>query len=305
MIIFALLYLRITNTILIAIVTTLSACLLYQIIKIVPYTRLYTKQMLDHDPDENIERIGLMISNVLMKNKNINGLVEIIDSCDPDLLLVVEVDFEWHKKLSESISFENVVSRPLDNTYGMILYSKFAITEFAVENLVEKDVPSIHAKIELASGKEVFLHCLHPKPPAPQESTDTTERDAELLIVGKMVKQHGGATLVAGDLNDVAWSYTTILFQKISHLLDPRVGRGMFNSFHAMVPFLRFPLDHAFASKHFKLVNMKRLARFGSDHFPLYIELALTETAPDQHDVPFANKNDKREANEKIEEAIN
>jgi hypothetical protein len=76
-----------------------------------------------------------------------------------------------------------------------------------------------------------------------------------------------------GDLNDVAWSRTTRLFQRISGLLDPRVGRMYVNTFHADYPLLRWSLDHIFHSTDFALVEMKRLPHVGSDHFPVYVAL--------------------------------
>lgn len=83
--------------------------------------------------------------------------------------------------------------------------------------------------------------------------------------------------LVIGDFNDVAWSRTTRLFQKVSRLLDPRKGRGFFSTFQADFWFMRFPLDHIFCSKHFSLVELKKLSACGSDHFPIVAELACEQ----------------------------
>ena len=111
------------------------------------------------------------------------------------------------------------------------------------------------------------------------------------------VKQQDEPTMVAGDLNDVAWSYTTTLFQKTSSLLAPRVGRGMYNSYNAKNVFMRWPLDHVFHSNHFLLHDLRRLPAFGSDHFPIYIDLSLMPQAEAlQDELPLLSQTGRPEA---------
>ncbi|MGH8020675.1 MAG: endonuclease/exonuclease/phosphatase family protein, partial [Opitutaceae bacterium] len=110
-------------------------------------------------------------------------------------------------------------------------------------------------------------------------------------------------TIVCGDLNDVAWSRTTKLFRRISGLLDPRRGRGMCNTFHAKWFFMRWPLDHLFHSRHFTLVEMRRLRSIGSDHFPILVRLACEPEKYPQQSAPKADGDDHEEAADKLEEA--
>ncbi|MBU2360213.1 MAG: hypothetical protein KKB02_15015, partial [Alphaproteobacteria bacterium] len=65
-----------------------------------------------------------------------------------------------------------------------------------------------------------------------------------------------------------------------------RVGRGFYNTFSATMPWMRWPLDHLFHDAQFRLLDMRREAKNGSDHFPMYFKLLLTpveaaETRPD------------------------
>ena len=113
---------------------------------------------------------------------------------------------------------------------------------------------------------------------------DTLGRDAEILVAAKLAREERLPVIVTGDLNDVAWSRTTRRFLRVSGLLDPRQGRGMFNSFDARYWFLRWPLDHIFHSQDFELVSIERQKFVGSDHFPMFYRLALTDE--DRNDRP-------------------
>jgi endonuclease/exonuclease/phosphatase (EEP) superfamily protein YafD len=283
----------------------LLASALYQFYCVLPYMPFYPKQVQQSRVPLPEKTIKLLISNVFNENKEPQKLLRLIEKVSPDVIVLAEPDERWTAEIAplEKI-YPHTVSCPLNNTYGMMLFSRLDLIEPKLKFLVEEDVPSIHTGVKLPSGDIVKLYCLHPRPPAPQESLRSTERDAELLIVGREVNDHDLPTIVCGDLNDVAWSRTTRLFQKISGLLDPRVGRGLYNSFHADHPLIRFPLDHVFHSNHFRLIEIRRLPHVGSDHFPIYISLSYETTAEFTQEEPKANGEEHLEAIETIEEAF-
>ncbi len=282
----------------------LAGCLIYQAYRIRPYTPLHGKQVLDSHKPDNPAQLSLLVCNVLMDNRQARRCLDVVKAADADILLFVETDHWWLEQLEPlRQSHPHTVLEPLDNTYGMLLFSRLPIEDAKIEYLVEPEVPSIHGLLTLPTGDRVVLHCVHPKPPSPQEAEQSTERDAELVVVGKAVKLDRYPVIVAGDLNDVAWSHTSELFRRIGRLLDPRVGRGMHNSFHAEHRFLRWPLDHVFHSDHFKLLELRRLGHTGSDHFPIFIRLSLETEQRQLQESPQADEEDQAEAQETLEEA--
>jgi endonuclease/exonuclease/phosphatase (EEP) superfamily protein YafD len=281
----------------------LAACLVYQIYRMYPYTPLHRRQVQPSRQATPDSTISLLFSNVLMSNRDAEPLRRLIREQEPDVILAVEADAWWETQLAElERTHTYTVKQAQDNTYGMLLYSRLELRNAAVKFLVQDDVPSIHACLNLRSGQQVQLRCLHPRPPAPQENDRSTERDAELLIVGREIKGKSAPAIVLGDLNDVAWSRTNDLFQVISGLLDPRIGRGFFHTFNANWPLIRFPLDHVFHSRHFRLAEFRRLRHCGSDHFPVYARLSFEPDAEFAQEHPQATQEEKQEAQEKIEE---
>lgn len=286
-------------------IALLAACALYQFYCVLPYLPFYPKQVEKTRQPSPEKTLKLLISNVFMENEETGRFIDLVKKVNPDIFLLAEVNQRWVDAVSVlDEDYPHSIKHPLENTYGLALFSKLELENAEVKFLVEDDIPSFHTNVKLRSGKLIKLYCLHPRPPVPAENDRSLERDAELLVVGRIADKTDEPTIVAGDLNDVAWSRTTMLFQKISGLLDPRIGRGLYNSFHADHALLRFPLDHVFHSNDFRLVELKRMPNIGSDHFPIYIALSFEPAAELTQEEPKADAEEKKEAVETIVEAF-
>ena len=285
----------------------LSAALLYQAYRIWPYTPLHSKQVADatRPPDDNDNHLSILEANVLMYNRDASRLLGHIQHWQPDIVLAVETDDWWLSQLQRiEKDYPHTCHAPLPNTYGMLVFSRLPLREPQIRYILDKEIPSFHGCVVLPNGVPVNMHFLHPKPPAPQEAKTSVRRDAELLVVGKIIQHHDGPTLVAGDLNDVAWSHTSELFRRLSRLLDPRIGRGLLPTFHADHKLLRWPLDHVFHSAHFRLQHLERLTHIGSDHYPIYLRLSYEPNGwqAQEAELEAADEDDHEEAQEKIAE---
>ena len=288
----------------------LVSALLYQGWLIFPYTTLHRVQVPRFRKRANnralveTKSIRLLTANVYMYNTQVPKMRALANRYDPDVLLVLEANEQWRQELASlEERYPYQILHPLDNTYGILFYSKLPIRHQQVRFLIQNDIPSIYTQLQLPSGEWIHFYGVHPMPPSPTEHYRSTERDAELVLVGQEARQQKEPVIVAGDLNDVAWSHTTRLFQRISGLFDPRVGRGMFSTFHARYFFIRWPLDHIFVSHHFRLISLRRLPNCGSDHFPMLVSLLCAPDPTRIDDIPQPEGDDLAEAREKVQKA--
>jgi len=289
----------------IALTLALIGAIGFQLRMILPYTRLWKQEVRQAMPMANPVQVKLMVSNVLTPNNNTQALVNLVQQKQPDILITLESDQKWEDALSViEPDYPYSVKVPLDNLYGMHLYSKLELIDPKIKYFLIDDIPSIHTQVRLTNGEVIWLYCLHPMPPSPTEADKSTTRDAELLMVGRHINEHNQTAILAGDLNDVAWSKTTLMFQRISGLLDPRIGRFFINTFHVKYPILRWALDHIFHSPCFTLVDIERLPSIGSDHFPVMTTLQYEQCAEAEQteNATEASVKDKQETAAKIEE---
>lgn len=283
----------------------LGAATVYLLYKIFPYTPLARREMKRYNPTAKGPTIRIFSANVWQDNTNYAGFLRLIEKHDPDLILLLETDQKWDEGLAPLRErYEHCTKKPLDNTYGMIFYSRLHIRSCEVKFLAEEGVPSLEAVFELPGGQPVQLWGLHPKPPLPGEDLRSTAKDKELMKVAFKARESRLPEIVLGDLNDVAWSHTTELFRKTSELLDPRRGRGFYSTFHAKHWWVRFPLDYIFASPHFTLVDMKRLPPTGSDHFPILTVLHFSNASVHKQEAPEADREELQDAAEMTQKPV-
>jgi endonuclease/exonuclease/phosphatase (EEP) superfamily protein YafD len=282
------------------IVGMLTCALAIQLFHILRFSPVWPRSVRSFAGDAGTARtLRLLVSNVKQSNSDYQKLIDLVKQTQPDLALFMETDTKWAKAL-EAVAgdLELCLQHPLDNSYGMVLYSRLPMRQKQIRFLTNEEVPSFDCDVALEDGSVVRVMTVHPEPPVVHG--DTIGRDAEIAKVARLVEDEDRPTIVTGDLNDVAWSPGTRRFVRISRLLDPREGRGQYNSFDARYFFLRWPLDHIFLSSHFQVVAMKRLPFIGSDHFPMLYDLVLLSDGNPHRDPDEADRTDIDEADELV-----
>lgn len=287
----------------ILVVCGLLACLALDIYRIHPYTWLTAKESKDYAGEDTLGKISFLTANIYILNRNYQKTLDLIQKRKPDVVLLLETDDPWDEKTrSLKKDYPHHVLLPKDNSYGMLLYSKYPLENSEVKYLVDDKIPTIFTKLQFNKDTTVHLYCIHPRPPRPSDGS-SDQRDGELMLTTEFIKKNKNEpVIVTGDLNDVAWSHTTRLFRRASGLLDPRVGRGMFNTFHVKYFFLRFPLDHFFHSTRLVLDKIERLPSVDSDHFPFWASFHILKPHEKTEQKPEALNCDDKEEVEELKE---
>ncbi|MCH2489012.1 MAG: endonuclease/exonuclease/phosphatase family protein [Flavobacteriales bacterium] len=284
-------------------VVIMIGCFLFQFTKIYPYMPFAPHKVLPSSINASEKSIKLYTANVYQKNKDTQKLIDDLRAKDADILLFVETNTRWQQAIREGLpeAYKYNVEVPLDNTYGMLLYSKFELIDPVVKYLVDDSIPSIHTKFVIAAGDTIQLYNIHPTPPMPQHNPTSSDRDAEMMKIANLSRESKYPVIVLGDFNDVAWSATTSLFENVGELLDVRKGRGFYNTFNANSFLLRWPLDHIFISSEFRLTDISLGAEINSDHFPTYTHLSFEPEKKEEQRPPTPSEEQLKRAKEQAE----
>ena len=289
----------------------LLGCFAFQFYRFIDYTPFVSTEVSESSDDITQEDIVSVYNvNLLQENKESEALIEEIKSKQPDIIVFTEANQRWKETIESSLgnSYAYKIEQPQENTYGMLLYSKMELIDGAIKFRVDPKIPSIQAKVKMRNGDLFQLYAIHPTPPMPQHNPKSTDRDKELMQIALESYEANLPVVVMGDFNDVAWSDSTQLTKTVGKLLDVRIGRGFYNTYHAKYPIFRWSLDHILTSSEFRLKDNGTGVSFGSDHFPYWAVLSFepelskeqTPEEPSQEDLDRAKEQMNRSKKENV-----
>jgi endonuclease/exonuclease/phosphatase (EEP) superfamily protein YafD len=279
-----LLVMGLRNVPVLAALALFGICTVVQSVYVAPFLSIWPVDVPSAKGMEGGERLRVLVSNLYNENERREELARWLERDDIDLLILAEVDDEWMRVLGgvrERYEYRLEAIHP--EGLGMALWSKLELSDATVEYLVSEDRPSLHARVRLGDGRSIAVNAVHPAPPGLKDDDggrkDSRERDAELVLLARRIADEPRVDrVVVGDLNDAAWSHTTRLFLRISGMLDPRVGRGMYSTYPAATPLFRYPIDHVFVSDGFRVHELRNERAPGSDHLAMFADIALFES---------------------------
>lgn len=95
---------------------------------VIIYPYLFGEQTVPQYLEESIkteDTFSVLLANVLLDNRQSDAFLKIVKQKAPDILLAMEVDTWWTVKLQVLKEYyPYYIEHPLDNAYGMSLYSK-------------------------------------------------------------------------------------------------------------------------------------------------------------------------------------
>jgi endonuclease/exonuclease/phosphatase (EEP) superfamily protein YafD len=249
----------------------LAGCAAWSATWVAPYVPFGSSAAATPTPAALGATIELMAANLLYLRDPKQRLLELARDEAPDVLLLVEYTPEWSARADDLRSaYPHRIEAPARGAYGIAFFSRFPLD--SGESFALGDTTAIEARIRTPSGPLTLLGVHLRSPTTPGQSA---ERNRQLGLLAEHLAAAARPVAVIGDFNVTPYSpfYSELLDR--TGFTDSRRGRTLSPSWPTFLPFLGIPIDHCLVSRDVTLVAHRGLPRFGSDHYPILVELAL------------------------------
>ena len=218
--------------------------------------------------------VRVVFSNILIFNDDVGRLVAWIEDSDPDIVVATEVSPRHVERMAGAMAgYPFRVLEPREHPFGMVVYSRYPISGESITEFAD-GIPSTSDPVMVTVGVETPAGTLHvaglhlSTPVTPRRFA---RRNGQFATAGDILAELEAPKLVVGDFNATPWSAGLRAF-----LLETRLfGVNTRPTWPVWFGFAGIPIDHAFASRDLRILDIETGPAIGSDHRPLLIDVAL------------------------------
>lgn len=217
--------------------------------------------------------LKVMTVNVRAGNTRFSGLLREVDRALPDVLLVVEYTHRWQRYLAPlARSYPYRLEAPRSGPFGIALFSRLPTLSARRRRLGPTE--ALEARIAGPAGPITFIgvHLMPPTSPARSAARNRQLRDLAALRGGI-----DGPLVIMGDFNVAPFSPHLRNWLAQTGMRDTLRGQGPAVTWPTFLPLLGVPIDQLLVSPDFAIDRREQLAAFGSDHYPVFVELTQEE----------------------------
>jgi endonuclease/exonuclease/phosphatase (EEP) superfamily protein YafD len=216
--------------------------------------------------------VKLLAVNVRADNDRFAGLLEAIRREAPDVLLVVEYTPRWDEHLATlRAAYPYRVTIPRHDPFGIALYSRLPVEEAQARRL--ESTTAIDARLTGPAGPFRLIG-VHLMPPV--SAHRAAERNRQLAELARLRVRVDEPLIIAGDFNISPFSPYFSDWLARTRMQDSLAGRGPRMTWPSFFPVLGIAIDQCVVSRGFTVGARRELGGFGSDHYPVLVELTQT-----------------------------
>lgn len=216
--------------------------------------------------------LKLLQLNVNSRNDRYADVASLVHESNVDIVALQELSLEWCTEMKARLpEYHYCRCFPRPDNFGIGLFSRVPLSKLDVVRYGKALLPTVVAELQF-DGAPLTVLSTHPLPPSDLVNYDF--RNDQFGALAKARDTWSKSVVLSGDLNTTSWSDHFTDFLKESKLRDSRQGFGVQVSWPAQFFVLSIPIDHVLVSDDIEIKERKVCRAVGSDHYPVYVELA-------------------------------
>lgn len=211
--------------------------------------------------------------NLLASNDNGDRLLAAVSAEKPDLIVLQEFTPEWAQRIAPLTQrYRYRVLVPRSDNFGIALLSVYPLARQETLELLGRGDPAIHAVLQVGT-QQLNVIGVHPVPPT--SAARARQRNGQLQAIAGLVARVERPLVVLGDFNTTAWSPYFQQLLAAGGLRNAAEGFGLEFTWPTTMPLLGIAIDHCLIGGELTVVSQHRGGAIGSDHYPLFTQVAL------------------------------